>query len=64
MSAAPCLSGKLKYPTPQDAARAAKVVKRSGKSAGWHKGKLSHYRCPACEAWHIGHALPVDKVGT
>ena len=53
-----CRTGKQGFATAQDAARMARTVGTKGKAARWHKGKCTHYRCPMCGQWHIGHGVP------
>lgn len=62
MTAAPtCRTGKLPYASAQDAAKAARHVGHRGHRVDWHKGKLQHYHCRFCGAWHIGHTTPQGK---
>lgn len=46
--------GKRKYSTKDDAKSAARRSERS-------LGRMKPYRCPHCDAWHLGHAPKITR---
>lgn len=45
--------GKIGYPGSEDARAQVRRLKRAGKAPA--ADRLTVYRCPTCELWHVGH---------
>lgn len=58
---ATCRSGKVAYASPGEAARVARKLASHAKPGPLHVGKMTHYRCPMCSAWHVGHNIQQGK---
>lgn len=56
-----CSTGKLAYASPGDAARVARKMAERAKPGVLRAGKMTHYRCPMCNAWHVGHNTLLRK---
>lgn len=52
-----CPTGKVKYASPQEAAKAKRKLGRR-RNAGPHQG-LAHFKCYACDGWHLGRPRKV-----
>lgn len=60
-SGATCRTGKLAYASPGEAARVARKLAERAKPCVLRAGKMTHYRCPMCSAWHVGHNIQQEK---
>lgn len=56
-----CRSGKMAYASPGDASRVARKLASHAKPGPLRAGKMTHYRCPMCNAWHVGHDIQQGK---
>lgn len=48
-------SGKLRFPTPAKARKAAENMMRR------NRGIVEHYQCETCKDWHIANATKLIK---
>lgn len=57
---ATCRTGKMAYAT-REASPVARKLASHAKPGPLHVGKMTHYRCPMCSAWHVGHSIQQGK---
>lgn len=60
-SGATCRTGKMAYASPGEASRVARKLAERAKPGVLRTGKMTHYHCPMCSAWHVGHNIQQGK---